>query len=435
MKAKTWLGRYHTKLQKLTTQKPRKPWRHRSKGRYKHTASEKAALKEKRLAHRITYADALKDAREVVQEQAKLLHEKFGGHSIQYYHEELMQRARMAASSRSPSRWNAFVRREVKRMNQERPPGSPFLKASHCVKGLAARWNGMSKDEQEKETADAMKDLEDHRESKQLALHNVPLNAFQDVRKSLELLDREIHALNARTGLEVVLLTSRSNIDHFNQPHIFVTERAADFFDACLGSSIADVAVRFEAFCIAGVQEAAAAPTKVSRMYYQNFDTYITAKFGIIIENWPLQKFCCLGDISSRSELAVLSLAWESNATRFRKLTDSEFNEWSNQRFQDAMDQARVERDDGMEVDGEGQENIIEGSDNEPPLDSTSLPRQQTSAPSHSVNVVTMANGTSVNISKRTRKPRCDKGQKRGPRTKKCSGQSEADPSIVSVAL
>jgi hypothetical protein len=118
MKAKTWLGRYHTKLQKLTTQKPQKPWRHHSKGRYKHTASEKAALKEKRLAHRITYVDALKDAREVMQEQAKLLHEKFGGHSIQYYHEELMQRARMAASSRSPSRWNTFVRREVKRMNQ-----------------------------------------------------------------------------------------------------------------------------------------------------------------------------------------------------------------------------------------------------------------------------------------------------------------------------
>lgn len=118
MKSKNWLGRYHTKLQKLTTQKPRKPWRHRSKGRYKHTASEKAALKGKRLAHRIAYAEALKNAREVVQEQAKLLHEKFGSHSVQYYHEELMQRTCMATSSRSPLRWNAFVRREVKRMNE-----------------------------------------------------------------------------------------------------------------------------------------------------------------------------------------------------------------------------------------------------------------------------------------------------------------------------
>jgi hypothetical protein len=171
-------------------------------------------------------------------------------------------------------------------------------------------------------------------------------------------------------------------------------------------------------------------------MYYQIFDTYITAKFGIIIENWPLQKFCCPGDISSRSELTVLSLAWESNATCFRKLTDSKFNEWSNQHFQAAMDQARVERDAGMEVDGEGQENRIEGSDNEPPLDSTdrlpvstSLPRQQQTS-AHSVNVVTMANRIGVNISKKTRKPRCDKGQKCGPRMKKRPGQSEANPAM-----
>ncbi|KAG2074847.1 hypothetical protein BDR04DRAFT_976639, partial [Suillus decipiens] len=315
---------------KLTTQKPQKPWRHCSKGHYKHTASKKAALKENHLAHCITYADALKDAHEVMQEQAKLLHEKFGGHSIQYYHEELMQHAHMAASSHSPSRWNTFVWHEVKQINQECPPSSPFLKASHCVKGLAACWNSMSKDEQEKETADAIKDLEDNHKSKQLALHNVPLNTFQDVCKN--------SCFELHTGLEVVLLTSHSNIDHFNLLHIFITKHAADFFDACLGSSIVDIAVCFEAFCIAGVQEAAAAPTKVSHMYYQNFNTYITAKFRIIIENWPLQKFCCLGDISSHSELTVLSLAWELNATHFCKLTDSKLNEWSNQRFQAAMD-------------------------------------------------------------------------------------------------
>lgn len=176
--------------------------------------------------------------------------------------------------------------------------------------------------------------------------------------------------------------------------------------------------------------EAAAAPTKVSRMYYQNFDTYITAKLGVIIENWPLQKFCCPGDISSRTELTVLSHAWESNATRFRKLTDSEFNEWDNQRFQAVMDQARAERDAGMEVDGKGQENRIEGCDNAPPLDSVdgvqvsnSLPCQQQTS-THAVNVVTMVNGNGVNIPKKTRKERSDKGQKRGPRKKKSSGQA-----------
>ncbi|KAG1783665.1 hypothetical protein EV702DRAFT_1040200 [Suillus placidus] len=277
-----------------------------------------------------------------------------------------------------------------------------------------------------------------------------------------------------------IIICSSESLDNENKPpHIFVTKCAADFFDACLGSSIADIAVHFKAFCIAGVQglakshlqevldlkkftKAAAAPTKVSCMYYQNFDTYITAKLGIIIENWPLQKFCCPGDISSCSELTVLSHAWKLNPTHFCKLTDSEFNEWSNQCFQAAMDQARVERDAGMEVDGEGQENRIEGSDNKPPHNSTdhlsvsaSLPyQQQTSADNepplnstdrlqvstslprqqqisaHTMNVVTMANGIGVNIPKKTCKQCCDKGQKCGPQMKKRSGQSEVDPAM-----
>ncbi|KAG2741618.1 hypothetical protein P692DRAFT_20822167 [Suillus brevipes Sb2] len=149
-------------------------------------------------------------------------------------------------------------------------------------------------------------------------------------------------------------------------------------------------------------------------MYYQNFNTYVDYRQ---IRDHHRE----LATADSHSKLTVLSLVWELNATCFRKLTDSEFNEWSNQRFQAAMDQAKVERDARMAVDGEGQENRIEGSDNEPPLDSTdhqpvstSLPRQQQTS-AHSVNVVTMANGI---------------GQKRGPRTKKRPGQSEANPAM-----
>lgn len=74
----------------------------------------------------------------------------------------------------------------------ERPSGSPSVKASQCVKELASRWNNMTKAAQEEETNDAVQSLEEFREMKNLALHNVPLNAFQDVRKTLETLDREV---------------------------------------------------------------------------------------------------------------------------------------------------------------------------------------------------------------------------------------------------
>lgn len=50
----------------------------------------------------------------------------------------------------------------------------------------------MSKSEQEDATQSAVKDLEDHREMKKLAVRNVPLEAFHDCQKSVGAIDREV---------------------------------------------------------------------------------------------------------------------------------------------------------------------------------------------------------------------------------------------------
>ncbi|KAG6369147.1 hypothetical protein JVT61DRAFT_1406 [Boletus reticuloceps] len=42
--------------------------------------------------------------------------------------------------------------------------------------------------------------------------------------------------------------------EHWNQPHIFHTERAAEFFDYCFKVSLGTLAFHFEGYCIAGVQ-------------------------------------------------------------------------------------------------------------------------------------------------------------------------------------
>jgi hypothetical protein len=74
--------------------------------------------------------------------------------------------------------------------------------------------------------------------------------------------------------------------------------------------------------------------TKVSRMFYQNFDENITAKYGVVIKNWPLQKFCSPGDIGSRIELKVLYQSWQSGATYFQKLSREELSQWEEDQFQ-----------------------------------------------------------------------------------------------------
>lgn len=65
----------------------------------------------------------------------------------------------------------------------------------------------------------------------------------------------------------------------------------------------------------------------VGRMSYVNFDG-ITARVSVIIDNWPLKKFCAPGDIGSRPELETLLTSWTDGATCFRSLTDVQRAAW-----------------------------------------------------------------------------------------------------------
>jgi riboflavin synthase alpha subunit len=82
----------------------------------KKTPTEKAALALARRTCRETYAQALSEAQAVILDQATLLRERFGGHSIEYYYEEIMQKSRFQRE-RGVSQWNAFVNQEAKRIN------------------------------------------------------------------------------------------------------------------------------------------------------------------------------------------------------------------------------------------------------------------------------------------------------------------------------
>ena len=71
-----------------------------------------------------------------------------------------------------------------------------------------------------------------------------------------------------------------------------------------------------------------------TRMVYDRFGDQITQKYGVVVENWPLKDFCNPSSVKSRIELETLYHAWNSGATRFRKLTPDEMTAWENERFQ-----------------------------------------------------------------------------------------------------
>jgi hypothetical protein len=64
------------------------------------------------------------------------------------------------------------------------------------------------------------------------------------------------------------------------------------------------------------------------RMIYKNFDDHITRKHGIVIESWPLEAFANPSSIGSQLELKVLLNAWQTGATRFRRMGVDEHMKW-----------------------------------------------------------------------------------------------------------
>lgn len=231
-------------------------------------------------------------------------------------------------------------------------------------------------------------------------------------------------------------------------------------------------------------------------MYYTNFPDKVTAKYRIVIDHWPLKRFCSPADLSTKNEVEVLLQAWTTGSARFRRLNDKEWEQWHLDRVealteeQAAAANSRAEEmeDDDMEG-GSGEsdhprrittdthnagpesfshflpyltsspptsslervditqplftpspEDAATSADTTPSIsfihhttatgsrkrqrvpDNNGPPKRKVSA----VNTMTFVDGTSGDsvVSKPQRKPRSDKGVKRGPRNAKATGGS-----------
>ncbi len=200
---------------------------------------------------------------------------------------------------------------------------------------------------------------------------------------------RQLEFLHGRTDTDVLLIAVRSNLEHHNQPFVFYSsERVASFWETITKKTVEDLALQMEGFCISGVEGTShvtrflcarligcsglarnhkqelleakqrvaalilqklresftlfsqttaascivpgAASTRghINKMYYVNFEDHITAKFGIVLENWPIQKFAAPGSFSSLPVLNVIQSAFEKDLTRFRSMDDGEWEAW-----------------------------------------------------------------------------------------------------------
>ncbi|KIY46239.1 hypothetical protein FISHEDRAFT_75843 [Fistulina hepatica ATCC 64428] len=285
--------------------------------RLKKTPAEKAAPKEARRKHVTTYNDALKAASAEVYDIAQWLHDQPGGHSVDYYY-------------RGKNKSSAAYATEV-----------------------SAIWKAMSKEEQVMAVQDALPKLQEQCAMWKYLRQNEELNAFHDICANIASVSHELDKLSQQTGAESVLITVHSDNSHFNLPIIHTTtEKAINFFELTFNKSLSEVAHKYEAFLLSGVEGIvrtaykeqmnkkkhivsmiltklrAAAGREVPRVVYSNFNSAITQPYNIIVEHWPLPKFCGPHDIHDKFQLEILFNALETGTTVFRRLALHERVEW-----------------------------------------------------------------------------------------------------------
>ncbi|PCH42013.1 hypothetical protein WOLCODRAFT_73099 [Wolfiporia cocos MD-104 SS10] len=442
--------------------KERYPNRYRAKHRVYQDAEVKARAKTVRAIRKQELVEALDNARQAMWALAQSLRKTFGSHSIKYYHQLILQTSRLHSQTHKVSRWNAYLSQEVRRINSELQPNMQHKKSSELTAQISVQWKALTPEEHDTVTANAVEELKDKRENRATARHRLPVQAFHNGCGTLKKMKHELQMLNLRTGIECAIISTRGDLDTYNSPYYYATsKRVADFFEATFKTNLADIGLCMEAYLISRIQVGVVsnhvqelldlkkqtatlilcklnetAKTKVPRMYYNNFKTSITAKYGVICEGWPLSKFCCPSNVGSRTELMVLNHVFESSSAHFRAMGTKEFKKWQDKQFQAAIGGVENREDSGSDMSNLSNTILTPPSTLAPATLTPSTLAPQSSAPTtplpmfvpppteqqrgtpltaNFINAVTAADGLGVLLNAKQRKRRSDFGKKRGP--------------------
>ncbi|KAK7435153.1 hypothetical protein VKT23_019845 [Stygiomarasmius scandens] len=465
----------------------RKPWRHRTKRiRLKLTNAEKRRQKAARDERREHYQDRIRLVHKLIYDQAMEIREELGNRTVEQIVEDIMQTHRLKRTQRKASRFNAFVRVEMRRRNADTLEGEDRQKVDACIREIADKWQEMSDKERKAATDEALQELNESRENRFIGRHNSAISAFHDARTTLSAIKLELQRLNARTGVESVVISVRSNLAHFLRPDIFVTsDRVPDYFNMAFKQPLVDIAQRLEGYIISGVEGALSSlhlqqffiftlhkgvvrnhqrrlldkkselcslvkaklqecvgRNIVSRMYYVNFAERITRTYRVIVRNWPLPKFCSPSELKTMVEVDLLFNAWQSGTTYFYKMSSSEFEAWEQAGFDSAMTitlQQTASAEDvptePLAISSPSDGNVTSGSADPSSIDPTSVTpstarSEAVTAPltTNFVNnmVVGGVDGQTVFVTAKKRAKRKDAGVPRGPRKKARTGNENA---------
>ncbi|KAG6878908.1 hypothetical protein C0992_006730 [Termitomyces sp. T32_za158] len=254
----------------------------------KKTAADKRKAAKKRCSQHESYKEARQAAVDRLKEEAIKLHAEFGGHSVQWFKEDILQVGCLKTKSRGPSQWNALLHVKAKCVNQDNSENP--MKAHKLAALLKEKWKSMSKEEKIALTDSLIKELKEHRDSVSHGKRNVHLESFADTRQCL-------------LALEAYLST------------------------------------RFEAYCLSGVEGIVNKQTSTTIELRSRLKDIINGE----LESMIGKLINCFRSPSKlmQAEVNVLLGAWTTKTTYFHKMDQEEWKKWRVDRF--AMDTATPE--------------------------------------------------------------------------------------------
>ncbi|KAG6870423.1 hypothetical protein C0992_000119, partial [Termitomyces sp. T32_za158] len=186
------LKRYRTLSRKLLADinQRRTHWLKKKQRSVKKTAAEKEEAKVKRDAKREAYEQALGRAAKLLKDKAVKLWEQFGGHTLQYYKESILQVGRLKVEARGVSRWNAYLHHQAKLANESCGENETTRRVHELAAALKEQWNGMSPEEKIALTDPLLEELKEIRANTTYGRRNVLIESFNDATQSLLTMER-----------------------------------------------------------------------------------------------------------------------------------------------------------------------------------------------------------------------------------------------------
>ncbi|KAI0782168.1 hypothetical protein C8Q75DRAFT_896041 [Abortiporus biennis] len=332
------LQRYGYKTREIATRDTHPPTQHGTRPQL--TLAEKNERKVHAEAKRTERTNALQAAHDSVLEVAANLHNQFPDLSVDDWHGKLIQCSKKVVTKRKVNNWNVFISEKTKDRNADKfplftlPPGARKLRVGDIAAEYRPMWESLTEAEKEELVQEQRVVIEEQRKVQTFGGYNSAIASFHDTHTSLQDISDRITELHACTGVEVLLVSTRSKTSDFNQPYTYTTSsKFEEYFQFVSGCNLQNFALRSEAYHISGVQGVADKAEiirlhTIAKMCYEGFDTRITAKYRVVTNNWPDGvRFIPPGEMG-RTELTILYCAWSTEITTFRKLSDEEFKAW-----------------------------------------------------------------------------------------------------------